>query len=60
MKWEEKTDLARAAAELTQAAARLPFTAGRQVHTALWLKKRSRRTGQITILEPEGVLQALC
>jgi len=59
VKWEEETDLARTAAELAQAAGRLPFAAGRQVHTALWLKKRSRRTGPVTILEPEGVLEAL-
>ena len=59
VKWTAPRGVARALLELRQKAERLPFVAGRELFTALWLKTpaRGRESGQV--FAPRQVLDVL-
>jgi AAA+ ATPase superfamily predicted ATPase len=59
VKWTVPDDPARALQELGRKAARLPFTAGREVFLALWLKAPLRGPLRRHVIAPQQVLAGL-
>jgi uncharacterized protein len=59
-KWTaSRADVGRMVAGLKDRVQRLPFVRGRRVVPALWLKEKSQTSGDIAVLTPNDVLDAL-
>jgi AAA+ ATPase superfamily predicted ATPase len=59
VKWASPDDPARLLQELERKAARLPFAAGREIFTALWLKASVRGPLNRQVMTPQQVLAGL-
>ena len=59
VKWTQPQGAAQTLAELGRKAERLPFVAGREVYTALWLKNPARGQASHQVFAPRQVLAAL-
>lgn len=60
VKWSSSDDPARTLQELERKAARLPFTVGKEVFLALWLKAPVRGALSRQVVAPQQVLAGLC
>ena len=59
VKWSDRSNPASILAELTRKAKLIPFTRGRQVHHALWLKRSAaQNVDGVPIIGPDAVLVA--
>ncbi|MBM3461147.1 MAG: ATP-binding protein [Armatimonadetes bacterium] len=60
VKWENRSDLRRIAAELSAAAARLPIVGRRRVHVAAWIRRSPRGSNPACVaVDPAQVMACL-